>query len=821
MRKEDVELLAPAGTWEAMEAAVNAGADAVYLGGTSFGARQYAENFGPEELQRAIHFVHLHNVRMYVTVNTLVRDDELPALGEYVTFLSNIGVDGIIVQDVGIIRICRNAVPELELHASTQMTVTNSAGAVFAYHQGMPRSVIARETTLKDMKKVCETTLGEIEAFMHGALCVCYSGQCLMSSLIGGRSGNRGRCAQPCRLPYTLVNGEGKDMLAHVDAGHYLLSPKDMNTLDILPQLLETGVRSFKIEGRMKRPEYVAVVTDIYRRAIDSYFAGHYNVPDEDRANIEQIFNRDFTTAYMTGRPGRTMMSDRRPNNRGVLLGRVTGFSKDHHQGTVKLDKDLHLGDGLEFWVSVGGRVGTTVEKMTVNGEETAVARAGEQVTIDVPKGIRMNDRVFRTYDNKLMQYAAQFFGEHHKHRIPLDFYVTAHLGQPMSIVVTDADGHSGEGKTDFIVEKARKHALDEAAVRKQVDRLGTTEFSVGQLVLDVDEGVMVPMSEINEARRVAVEALEKQRVEEFRPPRKQVTWNNRYLEQPVNHSLRQHSEISVHVDTLEKAKVALEAGADVLIVGGDSYSLPLLTAKDYETIAGWAREQGKKWMAATSRIVSEGQLGYFQNAINQWSALHPDGILAANNGLIEMIQASGAPLYIDYDLNAFNSQSILFWQECGAKGITLSPELTLAQVGDLVKKSALPIECLVEGSLEMMVSEYCVTGSFLGHLDKGKCTFNCREQAYLEDRKKERFPLKQDQFGRTHILNGHPLSMLAHAKNMEKMGIARLRIDGRSLTAEEVGTLTALYKGVLQGDTLVEENRPHTTRGHYFRGVL
>jgi putative protease len=821
MKREDIELLSPAGTWEALEAAVYAGADAVYLGGSAFGARAYAENFGPEEMQRAIVFAHLHHVRIYVTVNTLVTDEEMPALGEYVCFLSNIGVDGIIVQDMGIIRLCRKVVPELPLHASTQMTVTNSAGAVFTYHQGMSRAVIAREASLKDIKKVCETTPGEIETFMHGALCVCYSGQCLMSSLIGGRSGNRGRCAQPCRLPYTLVNKEGKDMLAHVDAGHYLLSPKDMNTLDILPQLIETGVRSFKIEGRMKRPEYVAVVTDIYRRAIDSYFAGHYMVPEEDREHIEQIFNRDFTTAYLEKRPGRTMMSDRRPNNRGVLLGRVTALSKDHTQGTVKLDKDLHIGDGLEFWVSVGGRVGTTVEHMTVSGEARETAFAGEQVTIAVPRGIRMNDRVFRTNDQKLMEYAARFFGPDHKRRIPLDCYVTARLGEPMSIVMTDDEGHVGEGRTKFIVETARKHALDEATVRKQVDRLGTTEFCLGQLVLTSDDNVMVPMSEINEARRLAVEAVMKARLDDFLPPRKKVTWNNGHLAQEVNHSLRQHAELTVHVDTLDKARAALTGGADVLLVGGDSFSLPLMTMEDYKTISQWVREKGKKWYIATSRIVSEGQLDYFRNALTRWAELKPDGIMAGNNGLVEMILDSGLPLWLDWDFNTFNSQSILFWQEVGAKGITLSPELTMTQVEGLAKKSPLPLECLVEGSLEMMVSEYCVEGSFLGHLDQGKCSFNCREEGFLEDRKKEHFPLKQDQFGRMHVLNGRPLSMLAHVKNMEKSGLARLRYDARNTDLDSVGAVTAMYRGVLDGMTLVEDNEPGTTRGHYFRGVL
>ena len=460
------------------------------------------------------------------------------------------------------------------------------------------------------------------------------------------------------------------------------MSPKDLNTLDVLPQLIEAGVRSFKIEGRMKRPEYVAVVTDIYRRAIDSYFAGNYHVPEEDRKNIEQIFNRDFTTAYLEKKPGRTMISDRRPNNRGVLIGRVASLSKDFATGTIKLDKDLHLGDGLEFWVSVGGRVGTTVEKMKCGGKETAAARAGSQVTIAVPRGIRLNDRVFRTYDNELMQYAAQFFGPDHKHRLPVSVLVTAHLGQPMIVTMTDEDGNQGYGQTEFIVEKARKHALDEAAVRKQIDRLGTTEFSLGELILEVDDGVMVPMSEINEARRLAAEQLTHNRLEAFLPSRKKVTWQNAWLKERENHTLRKHSELAVHVDTLEKAKIALDAGADVLILGGDSYSLPLLRAQDYQTVAGWAKTRGKQWVAATSRIVSEGQLGYFAHAFKEWKEWGADGFLLANNGLVEMARETGVPLWADYGLNIFNSQSILFWLEQGFAGVTLSPELTLAQVG-------------------------------------------------------------------------------------------------------------------------------------------
>ena len=275
MKKQTIELLAPAGSWEALEAAVNAGADAVYMGGKAFGARQYASNFDREEMQKAVYFAHMHRVRLYITVNTLVDDSELGELADYLLFLSNVGIDGIIVQDLGVIRLARQIVPDLPLHASTQMTVTNSEGVKLAAEAGMERVVLARELSLEEINTICHGTDTEIEVFIHGALCVCYSGQCLMSSLIGGRSGNRGRCAQPCRLPYKLVNEAGEDLLSGKDAGQYLLSPKDLNTLDILPQLIEAGVTSYKIEGRMKRPEYVAVVIEDQRTLGRAPFSGH------------------------------------------------------------------------------------------------------------------------------------------------------------------------------------------------------------------------------------------------------------------------------------------------------------------------------------------------------------------------------------------------------------------------------------------------------------------------------------------------------------------------------------------------------------------
>ena len=376
-----------------------------------------------------------------------------------------------------------------------------------------------------------------------------------MSSLIGGRSGNRGRCAQPCRLPYKLLNSRGEDMLHGKDAGQYLLSPKDMNTLGILPQLIDAGVVSYKIEGRMKRPEYVAIVVDAYRRAIDSYLADDYQVPEQDFANIEQIFNRDFTTAYLTNRPGREMMSDRRPNNRGVLIGRVTKLDKQKNKAMIKLDKELHVGDGLEFWVSVGGRVGTTVTEMLLNGQPVTSAQPGQQVTIDIPNGVRFNDRVFRTLDSRLMSYAQQFYGPDAKKRIPVDAVVTARLGQPMTVTLTDDEGNVGYGETDFITEEARKRALDDAGVRKQMDRLGTTEYFLNSLVFEHDENVMVPMSEMNEARRMACEALDAARLEAFAPARKAVHKYDTKLSLPMHKVRHNTSELTVHCDSVGKGQ--------------------------------------------------------------------------------------------------------------------------------------------------------------------------------------------------------------------------------------------------------------------------
>ena len=367
----NTELLLPAGKPESLKAAVANGADAVYLAGNRYGARANAGNFDESEMRSAVKLCKKYGVRVYVTMNTLIADAEMAEALDYVKFLYDIGIDGLIVQDIGLAGAVKKLLPALRLHGSTQMSVHNVRGAKWAYDFGFRRVILSRELTLEEIRLIHrEVPDLELEVFCHGALCICYSGQCLMSSLIGGRSGNRGQCAQPCRLPYELTDGFGRPLTKKPT---HLLSPRDLNTLDDLKDLAEAGVCSLKVEGRMRRPEYVASVGRVYRRAIDRVAQGLPAVGDEDKNVVEQVFNRKFTPGYLHGNPGLDLMSHEKPNNRGMFLGRVTKVNDK--VVTLLLDQDLSVNDGIEIWVKVGGRLGSTITDLRVNKKnvETAI----------------------------------------------------------------------------------------------------------------------------------------------------------------------------------------------------------------------------------------------------------------------------------------------------------------------------------------------------------------------------------------------------------------------------------------------------------------
>lgn len=827
-----VELLAPAGSREAFAAAVANGANAVYLGGRQFGARAYAANFDDDELAAVVRDAHLYGVAVYVTVNTLVDNGELPALAAYLRLLYDIGVDAAILQDVGVAAVARRVAPNLPLHASTQMTVHNLAGVELLAAHGFTRVVLARELSLADIRRIGRHAPIEIETFIHGALCISYSGQCLMSSMIGGRSGNRGRCAQPCRLNYRLVDAAGRDALAGQDAGEFLLSPKDFNTIDHIPDLIEAGVASFKIEGRMKRPEYVAVVVDSYRRAIDAYLADKANfvVPAQDHKDMAQIFNRGFTNAYLYGKQGREMMSDRRPNNRGVRIGRVLACDARARTAAIKLDEPLGVGDGVEFWVKVGGRTGTTVTSLTVDGRPATGAPAGATAVIGVDTPVKAGDRVFKTFDAALMEKAqAGYSGGMPLRRIAVDAVVTVEEGRPLAVTLTDDAGHSGRGDTAFLAERAIKRPLTEETVAGQVGRLGTTVFTLRNLECRIEGEVMVPVSEINDARRQAVEALEAAILGRYaRPPLPPEPDLAAFLPGPRAAGGRKPL-LTVNVDTVAKAQAAVAGGADRIMFGGESLAGRPVSADDYREVMAMARRRGLAVILGTPRIVHEHQWPALEADLALFAELKPDAVAVANLGTLRGLR--GLPGHGDWPLNIFNTAAVRFFAGQGLAGLTLSPELTMAQVEAMAGDPAARLECVVHGHLTLMVSEYCAMGSFLGGLGRGPCTRPClKGQYWLRDRLGEKFPVAGDQFCRMHVLNAKELSMLPHLPRLARSGVASLRIEGKAADAGHVGRITRLYREILDqgedhpllaGDNLKSVEHEDITRGHYFRGVL
>lgn len=828
-----VELLAPAGSREALIAAIESGANAVYLAGSRFGARANADNFDEEGLKEAVLLAHLRGVAVHVTVNTIVDDAELPLVADYLRFLYAAGVDAVLVQDLGVARLARQVVPSLPLHASTQMTVHNLAGVQALEKMGFRRVVLSREMSLQDIRYICAHSRVEIEVFAHGALCICYSGQCLMSSMIGGRSGNRGRCAQPCRLPYTLVDRSGTDLLEDT-AGHYLLSPRDLNTIGLLPELLAAGVASLKIEGRMKRPEYVGIVTDVYRRAIDAAVSDEgYSVSEEDRRRLAQIFNRDFTTAYLEKQPGREMMSDRRPNNRGLLIGRVLQYDDSRRRVWVKLSDALHEGDEVDFWVKVGGRVTATIHDIEDRrAAKLTAAAAGDEVSFPLASFVREHDRVFRVFDARLMETArALFHSGAPVRRIPIHVNVRAAVGEPFRIMLTSADGFSAEAASAFIGEAAKKRPLTREMIQKQLSRLGTTVYSLENLEISLVGEVMVPVSEINETRRRAVELLDARRLEPYERPAAPAAVP---LQRPPEMPAEPRAQLIASVDTVAKAKAALQAGADGVLFGGESYSHEVLTTAAYHEVWQLARQMGRSIYFNTPRIIRDNAMKAFMQLMEDFRAFTPDEVYVHNIASLFLLrEQTPFSLHTDFSLIAYNHLTLSALKDLGVQSATLSPELNFSQIEALAAHRPLPLECIVHGRLELMVSDYCVAGSFLGDAGSGHCSQPCRQRAAeyaLKDRKEECFPLVMDQFCHMHVLNAKTLSLLPHAMRFAPLGISRLRIEGKAMDADALRRMISAYREFmnLSADLTPEQKErsqviegKDITRGHYFRGVL
>ncbi|MFZ3131109.1 MAG: DUF3656 domain-containing protein, partial [Desulfosporosinus sp.] len=794
-----LELLAPAGSFEAFKAAVENGADAVYLGGKNFSARASAANFDLEELQKAVRYAYERQVKVYVTVNILIADQEFQELFDFLFFLHETGVDAVILQDVGVAELIQIILPEMETHASTQMTVNTSWGVQHLEALGFCRVVLARETSAAEMKMIAAQTPLDLEVFVHGALCIGYSGQCLMSSFIGGRSGNRGMCAQPCRMTYQLVNKEKENLLSQKNPGEHLLSPRDLNLAEELAELKQIGVHSLKVEGRMKRPEYVATVIRLYRQAID-------RIADQrqgsavtplltlgEHQELLQVFNRDFTSGYFRENLGAELMSYSRPNNRGTRLGRVVRL--DSGRLSLKLEAALHPGDGIEFWTG-RGREGVTVGKIWKGQTEVREGLHGETVQIDFMGMAKPEDRVFKTNDVLLMEKARASFQEGREQRkSPLTMRLVGQVGEKLGLEVMESERRVTVYSASA-AQTALKRPLTWDYAFQQLGRLGTTPFWLDKLELEVDEGLMLPVSDLNEMRRRAVEellqAVPRPIVDRHTYRQRVERWKQRQVEERAGLQILKSiiPRISVAVSDPETLQAAIQAGAQRILIGGEhwrsrrGFSLEEIRAgfdscRKLGIDCAWRLPRGLNQAQSTS-LLSD------LHKATGWA--EKPKLMVSNLGELEIMRAVAAawPFEIDYSLNVFNEASLAYFLRLGAQGVTLSPELNHEQLAHLARWQG--VELLAFGDLEMMVSEYCPVGATLGGKKGRHCAGTCvLEPHYLRDRLRYDFPVETDQECRMHLFNVKVLNLYEELAQIRRMGFSTVRLQLTRQTPEQV----------------------------------
>jgi len=799
------ELLSPAGDFECVRAAVNNGCDAVYIGGKNYSARQYAGNFDIEEIEKVCDYCHLRNVKVYVAVNTIYKQSELKGLLSYAASLERIGVDALIMQDIGAAKLIRDRF-SIPVNASTQLTTNSLQEAQALFDNGFTRVILSRELDLKEIKNIADNCSGEIETFIHGALCVSYSGQCIMSSMLGGRSGNRGRCAQTCRLPYTLHNGYDK-----VKDG-YLLSTKDIQTITILPELIEAGIKSFKIEGRMKTPEYVAGVTKIYRKYIDMYFENpdEYEVDQKDFKVLLQLFNRGgFTTGYYNNHSGNEMMSVERPKSWGVKTGIVDKYDKGRQRVFIRTREPLCPGDGIEIWTQQEPHSGSNINK---------ASRAGEVIDLAIKGDINKNDVVYKTRDKALEDELKKTFEKDVRTK---DIYAETVLkeGREATLKLFDNEGNSSFVKGD-VVSKAEKQPMTKEKITQQLSKTGGTSFNVKEINVDCDNGIYIGVSSLNKLRRDAVEELEKKIISSS----KVNPHDFESLGIPSRKQFIRNKKLNVQVaDILQFEAAITHKGINIIYfeIGKD-----LFENLDYciEKCHG----RGIKLYAVLPRIFRQYIRDMYNEDINKIISSDIDGFLVRSYGQLNEFKKYNKEIAIDYSANAYNGADIDFWKGEGADKICLSPELNVQEINSFADSSC---EMIVYGHLPLMTTHQCPIGNFDGNKENSiycKKRFN-KDEYYLKDRKGETFPVKTNCFECVaYILNGKPLFLLKFYDEIINTPSSEVRLIFTKETAAQTDKVIGAYidmtidqEMTIRAKRLMSEMaEAGSTRGHYFRGI-
>jgi len=717
MRK--VELLAPVGSWESLYAAINAGCDAVYLGGYMFGARQFAPNFSNDELKELINVCHIYGVKVYITANTLIKESEVETFLDFIDFLHINNVDAIIMQDLGMIDLVRKTYPNLEIHASTQLHVHNLEGVKFCEQLGLKRVVLARETDIDSIKKIKKETEIEIEAFIHGALCVSYSGQCLMSSLIGGRSGNRGACAGTCRLPYKLVSKNGQ----RLNQDDYVLSMKDLCTLEHIKDLIESGIDSFKIEGRMKRPEYVYLVVSLYRKAIDSYYeTGKVFIDEKSLYELKKIFNRKFTSGFLFNETNDNITNSYRPNHLGVEIGKVIEVKNDSIM--IKLFDDLNVGDGIRI---VDCDEGCTVTTMFMNGKKVNCAKKNDVITLNFKSKTSKNSMVVKTTDinqiNRLNEKITKI-----EKKIRVKCKIELKVGKPIMLQLSDSV-HSVL-VNGVVVESAKTVPLSQEIIERQIGKMGDSPFVLENIEINADENIYVNNKDLNGIRRLAIKELIDKR-----------SYSIEYLKE------------SYEIDVPDFSKTK---NISVLLENSEFYhnikntKLDRIYCDDINLIKN---NYDDRLILKVPRVIEQYSNYEYPVMIGEVGGL---GLSNASVG--------------DFSLNVFNSYTVAFLHHMGINLVTLSYELTKSEIKDLVdgyKSRYLKspnLEVLIYGREEMMISKFS-----LNRLYKN-------DDLYLIDRFGKKYPIREK--NRCMYIYNYKPRIDENIQTYYNMGINSIRIN-------------------------------------------
>ncbi len=808
LQRRDIELLAPAGDWECMRAAVANGADAIFFGVEKFNARARANNFRSEELPEIMSFLHTYGVKGFLTFNILVFEDELRDAQKLIEMCIDAGVDAVIVQDLGLVKLIRELSPDFPIHGSTQMTITSPEAVEFTKPFNMERVVLGRENNLKQIRTIGEQAKLPMEVFVHGALCVSYSGQCLTSEMWGGRSANRGECAQACRLPYDLmVDGELKPM---GDVA-YLLSPKDLAAIDLVPELIEAGVTSFKIEGRLKSPEYVANVVSKYRKAIDSYFDGDRTPPSkEDVRELQQSFSRGFTHGFLKGTNNKQLVEGTFPKSRGVYLGRVERVMRD--AVSVRLEAPLKRGDGIVFDAGdptkkeEGGRVydlrrhGVKIEGEA--GEGTFVELVPGRNDVDLRK-VHVGDRVWKTSDPALDKRLRATFETDKPYRVfPLRVKATGAAGEPLRTWWTDEDkGTTVEIVSELALEEAKKRPMDAALLEEQLGRLGGTVYQLDGLEFALQGDVILPIRELNRMRREAVERLAGERpkppvyvkheVDAFGDAR-----NNR--RDPAIDG--KGSKLIALCRSVEQVEAA--AAMDVSYIYADFEFI-----KQFPAAIAAARAAGKPIALATPRIHMPNENGYHANILK----LQPDAVLVRNTGALYYYMRARAAhpdkpfpkLIGDFSLNVANHKAVNLFADTGLELITPSYDLNIQQMIDLLERSdTSKLEVVIHQHLPMFHTEHCVYCTFMSEgTDFTNCGRPCEEhRASLQDRIGMSHPVRVDEGCRNTVYNAIEQSGAEYIRHFIELGVQHFRVEFLEESAGKVREVLGLYRDALDG---------------------